>query len=219
MLLEGGVHFAELTPFVYIEAKKQNPDLILLATQIADGSKDYSAYLIVRDDSGIESLQQLRGRRFAFVDRQSASGYLYPLAYLHKFGIDPATFFSTVVFTGNHETLAKMIQEGEVDGGAVASTILRGMESAEPQKAKLRILAKIGRIPYSAYIATPKLSPALVDQIRVLLLGLSTRDEEGRRVLSGRKTNINGFIGVKDEHYDDVRKVAQLVHHAQAESP
>ena len=71
----------------------------------------------------------------------------------------------------------------------------------------------------SAYIATPKLPPVLVDEIRALLLGLSTRDEEGRRILSGRKTNINGFVEVKDNHYDDVRKVAQLVHRAEAESP
>ena len=73
---------------------------------------------MVRADSGINSLNDLQGKRFAFVDPASTSGHLYPKTLLLSKGFDPKTFFSKTVFAGSHNAVVLSIYKGEVDGGA-----------------------------------------------------------------------------------------------------
>ena len=70
-----------------------------------DGSIDYMAVMVVRKDSGITSLDQMKGHSLAFTDPNSASGYLIPSATLRAKGIDLADgkYFSRVGFSGGHE--------------------------------------------------------------------------------------------------------------------
>lgn len=204
------VHVAVLAPFAYVRAKRDHPDLILLATHIADGSSTYASYIVSRDDAPYNSVEDLRGKRFMYNDRASASGYLYPLAYMQALGIVPEKFFRSLGFAGNHQKVIDSVLKGDADAGAVASTVLTMMRNENPEARRLKILAKTGRIPYDAYCASPRLDQALVDQLRAALLDLSTRTEEGRRVLQGL-SSINGFVAVGDDHYDEVRRVARMV--------
>jgi phosphonate transport system substrate-binding protein len=204
MLTRYQFHLAILAPFNYVQAKRDNPDLILLATHIADGSSTYAAYIVTRERNGFQALNDLAGKRFAFVDKHSTSGYLYPLAHLRSAGIEPESFFGSIVYAGNHERLIDMVLSGKVDAGATYSTAYKMAADKG-----LRILAKTGRIPFDAYVASPRLDQALVGQIRDVLLQLNTRTDDGRRML-GRLTNINGFVQVGDDHYDEVRRVETL---------
>ncbi len=204
------VHLAILPPLIYVQAKRDNPGLILLATQIVDGSSTYAAYILTRDDSGIGTVTDLKGKRFAYVDRQSTSGYLYPLAYLRSMGVEPDSFFGSVVFAGSHDRMLDMLIKKQIDAGATYSTAYKLETVDNPEGKRLRILAKTGRIPLDAYCASPRLSQEIVDRARAALLGLSTRTEEGRRVLHGLSA-INGFVAVGDDHYDEVRRVARLI--------
>ena len=70
-----------------------------------DGSIYYMAVMVVRKDSGITSLDQMKGHSLAFTDPNSASGYLIPSATLRAKGIDLADgkYFSRVGFSGGHE--------------------------------------------------------------------------------------------------------------------
>ncbi|MDR7482776.1 MAG: phosphate/phosphite/phosphonate ABC transporter substrate-binding protein [Armatimonadota bacterium] len=78
----------------------------------------YVSQILYRADLPVKSLQDLRGKRFAFVDPASASGYLFPAALLKKHGIDPDRFFSQVVFAGGHDKVVIAIYNGSVDAGA-----------------------------------------------------------------------------------------------------
>jgi phosphate/phosphite/phosphonate ABC transporter binding protein len=204
------IHMAVLSPFAYVVAKQDNPELTLLASHIANGLPTYHGYIVARDDSDFVSVRDLRGKRFAFVDRHSASGYLYPMAYLRASDIDPQVFFSSVSFAGNHEKVVAQILAGELDAGAVASPIFRMARAELVGVTRLRILAKTGRIPFDAYCTRPGLPPEMVDQIRTSLLSLSTRTERGRRILSGLSA-INGFVAVGDKHYDEIRRLARVI--------
>ena len=124
--------------------------------------------------------------------------------------IDPTTYFEKVVYSGNHERLIDMVLGGEVDAGATYSAAYKLAGIEHSQGKRLKIIAKVGRIPSDAYCASPRLDQQLIEQIRDALLRLSTRQEVGRQVLSGL-TGINGFVSVGDAHYDDVRRVARTV--------
>jgi phosphate/phosphite/phosphonate ABC transporter binding protein len=195
------VHLAVLSPLNYVRAKRQHPDLRLLVTQIADGSSFYLSYIVTAAQSDIQSLEDLRGKRFGFVNRRSTSGYLYPRAHLRERGIDPKTYFSETLLAGDHSVLVQWVLDGKVDAGA---TFTSAYKLAQP--GSLRILAKTGRIPYDAYCASVQLPQEMVHLVKGALLRLNSRTDEGRRVL-GRQTMMNGFVEVKDSHYDEVRGV------------
>ena len=88
------VHLGVLSPLSYVRAKKSQPDLKLLASQVANGATTYSYTSSLAPILGILDLQALAGKRFGFVDKLSTSGYLYPMAELKGLGIEPSTFFS-----------------------------------------------------------------------------------------------------------------------------
>ncbi|MFC1611569.1 phosphate/phosphite/phosphonate ABC transporter substrate-binding protein [Myxococcota bacterium] len=197
------VHIAVLSPFNYVTAKRENPSIILLAVPVAGGATTYSGYIFTREDSTVESIADLKGKHFGFVDRQSASGYLYPLVYLRAQGYEPE-HFGKVSFVGNHTRLVDMLLAGEIDAGASYAIAI-----SRPDGKQLRILAKTGRIPLDPWCASPRLDQGLVDAIREALVGLNTRTKEGRRILT--ETETNGFRFLGDDHYDDVRRVFRLV--------
>src|SRR3712207_194082 len=97
----GKVDIGALAPLAYVLAHDQNGARILLKTS-RKGALTYHAMFIARADSGIKSIEQARGKRMAFVDPASASGYLFPAAYLKNKGYAPDTFFSQTIFAGAH---------------------------------------------------------------------------------------------------------------------
>src|SRR2546428_4644951 len=82
-------------------------------------SPTYESPILVRVDSGINDLNGLKGKKFAFVDQLSASGYVYPtLVIKNKTGQDPKTFFSSTTFAGGHPQAACAVDSKSVDGAA-----------------------------------------------------------------------------------------------------
>lgn len=202
------VHLAVLSPLSYVRAKKAQPRLHLLASQIANGASTYSAYVIARRADQFTSLKALKGKRFGFVDRHSTSGYLYPMANFAAAGIVPETYFSEVLFAGDHEKLVSWVASGHVDAGATSSSAFNMMRIDAKGGPRLAIVAKSGRIPYDAVVANPRLAPSLVESARSAILELSTRGKEGRKILQG-PTQINGFVPATDGLYSDIRRVLQ----------
>ncbi|HEV7455270.1 MAG TPA: phosphate/phosphite/phosphonate ABC transporter substrate-binding protein [Roseococcus sp.] len=74
-------------------------------TQQGDGSIAYVAVMVVRRDSGIESLEQMRGKSMAWADPNSTSGYLIPRFQLRRqgLGVEQGQFFGRTGFAGGHE--------------------------------------------------------------------------------------------------------------------
>lgn len=116
---------AYLGPFSYV-----------LGTTIADieafavaetkraGRTFYHSKIITHKDSGIKTVQDLKGRNFAFVDPSSTSGHLFPKAGLMKVGFNPDKDFGRVIFSGSHDSSAIAVQNKKVDAAAIADRIL-----------------------------------------------------------------------------------------------
>lgn len=83
-------------------------------TVIRHGSPNYQSQFIAKADSGINSLADLNGKKLAFVDPASASGYLLPMKTLKEKKISP----KETVFAMKHDAVVSMIYQGQVDAGA-----------------------------------------------------------------------------------------------------
>ena len=77
----GKVDIGSFSPFAYVDAAAGGK-IKIIAQSILDHSAFYKGFIITKKDSGINTISDLKGKRFAFVDPKSASGYVYPRAML-----------------------------------------------------------------------------------------------------------------------------------------
>ncbi len=200
--LRGGtVHLALLSPLNYVGARAKLEGLAPMVSQMSKGSSSYSAAIVAKLGRDVKSLRDLKGARFAFVDQQSTSGYLYPLAYLRSMGHEPESFFSEVLYLGNHGAVVDAVLAGRVDAGATFSMAHDVLEAKGLQR-----IAKTGRIPYDALCAHPNLDSAWVEKLTTALVALDAQSPMGKRVLQ-EFSHIDGFKQVDDSHYADVRRI------------
>jgi phosphonate transport system substrate-binding protein len=163
-----------------------------------DGSSTYHGHLFVRTDSPIRTIQQLRGKRMAFVDRATTAGYVFPLALLRKNGIPgPDGFFAEYYFTGSHDAAIAAVLDRKADAGAAKHSVYDRMRRENPNLDKdLTIIAESPSVPSNGLCVRKDLDPRLAASLRQALLDLD-RDPEGASVLA----QFGGLIDLKSYDY------------------
>ena len=204
-LERGEVDLVSLSPLTYVRAKERMPCLQQMVMQVTNGSTYYSSHIVVRQDAPLASMKDLKGKRMAFVSKDSTSGYLFPVAYLQENGIDVENYFGEVVFAGDHLRAIDMLLAGEVDATATFSNIFSPARADGIDVGALRVLAITGRIPYDAVCARPGLDRKLVEEVALHLFHLNSTTAEGRANLRKVVVDINGWIYTRDSEYDSVR--------------
>ncbi|MGZ3720418.1 MAG: phosphate/phosphite/phosphonate ABC transporter substrate-binding protein, partial [Bdellovibrionota bacterium] len=124
-IAEGHIQVAMLSPEPYIKAKKANPEIELLVTELSwnhDKTKkldSYRAHILARKDrTDLVDFRSLKGKKIAFVSEESTSGYRVPHAYLRQQHIEANHYFSQAQFLGSHPSVTDAIAAGSVDAGA-----------------------------------------------------------------------------------------------------
>ncbi len=90
----------------------------LLTTISQSGNTGYVSVVLVRCDSGYESIEDLEGRVLAFADPDSTSGYAVPYFNIVDQGFEPTEFFEAVPFSGSHEAGVLGVVQGTYDAAA-----------------------------------------------------------------------------------------------------
>jgi phosphonate transport system substrate-binding protein len=207
-----------LAPFAYVLAHDKNGTQVILAS-LRQGSKTYRSQIIVRADSGITSIDQLRGKKFAFVDPASASGFLFPNALLAQMNIDYKTFFSDTTFAGGHDKVVIAVYNKQVDGGA---TFGNNLDTGPPTDARtlvqgtlpdvlqaVRPIAQTDPIPNDTVSIRRGLDDNLVQLIRNGLLYVQSTPD-GQKTLRDLY-QIDGLGPAEDKDYDSVRNAAKAL--------
>jgi phosphonate transport system substrate-binding protein len=172
----GHAHIAFLSPLASALAYEMAGARTILAEE-RNGLPYYKTRFWVRKDSGIETLEDLRGRVVAFNDPLSASGYLFPVAKLIEEGLvadadDINGFFGRVYFAGGTELSLRALMNGFVD---VAGVSIYGPEVFLPpqEREQLTWIAEHGPIPNHGIAVGGDLPEALVERIKAALLKLN----------------------------------------------
>lgn len=190
------------TALAYVNARSK-AEVVPMATPIVNGAASYHGYIITSPETGITTLQGLKGHTMAFVDLKSASGYAYPRLLLKKAGVNPDTDLAERVFLGTHSKVVDEVMEGSVKEGATYSEALDSAREQGKEVNKLVYLAKTDPIPKDCIAASPSLDPNIVEKLKNALI-----DYKNGATASRGKTNvIDGFVPAKDENYDIVREV------------
>lgn len=205
-LRAGKLDVAYLGPFSYVLANKvAGADAFAVAVTKKTGTSAYHSLIIARKDSGIRSLDDLKGHTFAFVDPSSASGHLFPKAGLEQSGHDPKTLFSRVIFSGSHDASILAVANRKVDAAAVADRILAGaISSGQVKQDDLQVVWKSDDIPESPMVWRKNLDAEL--QKKLVAAFASIKD-----VPWGDQGLLNGFQPTDDAAYNVVRDTAKVL--------
>ncbi|HSG54988.1 MAG TPA: phosphonate ABC transporter substrate-binding protein, partial [Paracoccaceae bacterium] len=121
-LLGGTIDLAWLGASAYAKTYLTDPDAVepVLVKVNVDGSYGYHSIGFARADSGITSLEDMKGKVFAFGDPNSTSGYLIPSIEIPEATgatMESGDYFGEVRFVGGHEQTIVAVANGDVDGG------------------------------------------------------------------------------------------------------
>lgn len=113
----GDAHLGWMPPAVFVRAEAASGLRLLAAIErsLGDG---YRGVLFVPTESPIRTIEDLSGKRMAWVDRDSSGGYLFVRHALRERGYEPAELFADERFEGSHGGVVRAVLRGEADAGA-----------------------------------------------------------------------------------------------------
>ena len=198
-------------PAGYVLANREAKAMIVAKDQW-HGNTSYTSRIYVRKESGLKTLEELRGKTIAFVDPSSTSGYVYPMVMLIEKGLvqnkDPKTFFKEFVFSGSHDAGLQALLHGHVDAFASFDQAREQYLKDPAEREKLIYIAESAPIPEGGICARDGLDPALVAKVRAALL--SMKGPTYAPVLKALY-DIDGFEPAEDREYEPVRAAMDLL--------
>lgn len=171
-----------------------------------DGSATVQSYIFVRQDSGIKNVDDMKDKRFAFVDRATVTGYLFAIAFLRERGVvNIDKYFREYYFTGSHDAAIYSVLDNRADIGIAKSKVFKRMIGKDPIiKDELTVLAVSNEFPDTTLCLRKDLSDNIKSKIKEILLNMD-KEDEGRKVLN--KLMALRFVEAKK---DDFRPLFEL---------
>lgn len=206
LVRQGQVDIAFVCSLPYIIGKER-AGMELLAVPKTKGKPLYYSYVIVPVDSLAKSIEDLKGKLYAYPDQLSNSGYLYPRYRLAKSGHSPDRFFTRWVRTHSHTESIEAVSDGFVDGASVDSYIYDLMSVLRPElTSKTKIIEVSPAFGFPPVVMRGDLPPALKAKLVSVFVSLEN-DSEGRKILGDML--LDGFAKGDDRLFDPVREMYQ----------
>ncbi len=203
----GQIDVGFANPLIYVQAKEMsNIEPLALSSEVKSGTR-FRGIIIVRKDSGFNKIQDLKGKKFVFMDKDSAAGYIFQMLLLSKAGFDVNKDISVLPFAKKHENITTAVFNKTADAGGIREDELEKMKG-KLDISQIRIVGYTDYFPNWPFFATPKLKPEMASKIRTALLKLKPNDPQNENILGPAR--LTGFIPIIDKEYDELRKAAKV---------
>jgi len=218
-LLAGKIDIAELGPFSYVLAKERGAQITVAVARVQEKGKalGYQSFGITQTGSSITSLADFRGKTVCFVDRDSASGYLYPSAGLLALGIDPEKD-TTPRIAGRHDAAVLTVASGECDAGFALDRMVdqQLIEQGRLQPDQITTVWRSERIPSPPIVIADHLDPELHRLLTTTLQNKANADYlRANGFREGECAIADGFAygyqAADDADYDSVREICKMI--------
>jgi len=172
-----------------------NSNFEVLARRWKGGNREYHGMILVRADSDIQTLSDLRGKKIAFEDAGSSSGYFLPAAAITEAGIPLALLDNPrsappenhlgYSFAREEINTATWVMRGIVDAGAISNLDWVSNERMpEVYAQELRVLHETRSIPRSVILVRSDLPTAIKEKLQQRLVNAHlSSDEEAEAIL------------------------------------
>jgi phosphonate transport system substrate-binding protein len=201
---------AFVDPLAFMMAHEQIGARPLLLEIYRSGKPSYHSCIWVRKDSGLKQIADLRGKSIAFADQVDMSGHLMPRDVFVRAGLLPAKriegeFFKQIYFAGGDEQAMRAMFNGFTEAAGVSQysiNLLRGEE-----RDKVMALTNSIESPSHLLMARPRLSAALVERIKQVLLALDKTNPADKAMLD-KLYGVQGYAEAKLSDFSEIAKVA-----------
>ena len=198
------IDVAYFGPESYVQAQKRaNAEALVVEVDIESGVPGYRGIIITKKDSGLNSLESIKGKTWAFTSSQSTSGTLVPTVMFSKSGINPQEYFSKVLYSGGHEASILSIKAGKIDAASTNDLDFnRGLGKAWTAD-DFNIIWTSDLIPGSPIAVRGDLPESLKKALKEAFI--SYNDKDGLN-----KLKIKGYIEANDSMYNPIRDLIEV---------
>ena len=202
--------------YIYVNVKEKAGGTLLAREVKSDTGKDTGGLIVVRADSPVRALADLKGKKMVFGPVLSPGGYLTQYHTMLSAGLDPEKTFGSYTFlpgAWQHEKVVYAILYGAVDAGAVKVGDIERMEAeGKVRKSDFRVIAASPPVPNCTFFALAHVDAETAGQVREALLALSNRDfvaVNGERLNVLHRDGTKGYAPATDGEYDILRTMAR----------
>ena len=220
-MASGQVDIGIMPPAAYVQAKDMYAAEAILTSQLGDYDQEtglplegqltntFKGEILVRADSGLNELTDLKGKKIATLSPNSASGYIYPVAEMKDAGVDPTTE-ATLTTVNDIPSEITAVLNGQMDAAFVfegARNVFASSFADNDLFKELKVLYLTeGDIPNDAIAVQPKMDDALKKEIKDVFLNMKD-DEEGAEAMS--LWGHQGYEEAADSAYDTIREYTE----------
>lgn len=207
MLEAGKFDVVHYNQYHYVLSQKKYGYRVFVANE-EFGNRKIAGALTVRRDSGINSLQDLRGKTILFGGGKKAMGsYIAPTALLKEAGLQEGRDYQAR-FSKNPPSAVMGVYSGAVNASGSGNVILQlKMVTKNVDVSKLKVLAESQPFVQLPWAVSANMSKRKMNKIRSIMIGLKGT-ETGRDILKSAK--VTGFYPVTDEDFNQVRKISEF---------
>ena len=207
--------FAFFPPDGFVIAQREADAQVLLKS-VRFGNPFYWSAIIVRKDSGISSVAGLEDKTIAWVDPNSAAGYVFPRAEITLAGIDPDDFFSNQTFSGGHDAAVFSVLNGSVDAAATFANDAENVSGAwtqfldEDQASQITSIFYSRPIPGDTFSVSKEFAnayPALTYRVAAAIASIRNPDS----ALLQDLYRIDYMVPADSSDYDVVRESREVL--------
>lgn len=209
-----------LPPTAYVLAKDQGAaDVILQAQRYGVNDKDgsptdelvdsYKSMFIVKKDSGIDSLEDLKGKKIGYQNVTSSAGYVWPAASLMDVGLDPLKDVQPVTLKGHDQAVISLLN-GDIDAAVTfqdARTIVQ--KDYEDVFDQTKVIHYTEPIPNDTVAVQSDMDEDLRKDIQEAFINIG-KDEEGKKIIRDIYTH-EGYVKADDSKFEIVREYGEKV--------
>jgi phosphonate transport system substrate-binding protein len=200
------IDMAWLGGFTFVQARLRTGNAIPIVQRAEDQA--FTSKFIANGESGINSLNDLKGRTFSFGSVSSTSGHLMPRFYLQQNGINPERDFKRVAFSGAHDATALQVEAGKVDAGVLNASVWdKLLQDKRVDPAKIKVIYTTP--PYFDYNWTVRgdLDPLLVKKIADAFLKLDPKNPAQKEILDLQRASR--FVPTNPDNYRGIESAAR----------
>ncbi|PTJ61706.1 phosphate/phosphite/phosphonate ABC transporter substrate-binding protein [Mammaliicoccus sciuri] len=208
-----------LPPTAYTLAHDQKAADVLLQAQRygvnKDGSnndklvKSYKSQFVVKKDSGIKSLKDMKGKKIALQDVTSTAGYTYPVAELLKEGINPINDMKITNVKGHDQAIIALLN-GDVDVAVTFQDARNIVKKDQPNVFKdTEIVELTEDIPNDTISVRSDMDDKFRDKLKKAFKDIA-KTKEGHKIVSEVYSH-EGYVDSKDSEFDIVRDYGKKV--------
>jgi phosphonate transport system substrate-binding protein len=194
------VDIAYMGPASYVRMSDKFANKPILSRLEINGNPWFQGNIIARKDSGITSIDGLKGKRIAYGDPNSTMSYIVPHYMLYKAGFfsDPLSKYQ---FLHSHSNVAFGVLSGDFDAGAVKPAVFKKFESEG-----LYTITKTPKIAEHLFVARNDLADWKIKKLQKAMLNMKNSNE-GMTALKAIKKSITGLVKASKSDYENLREI------------